>query len=126
VPYAWHAKRHRWEAAGPARGLSWAELAAALSIGLGGPGQPALPPDSTYVVGELDEAGREALRLLKHAVVLAPAARAMRRAGFLAEIGWERLRAGADDPSRLAPQYGGAPAGLFEDAPAAPPAAAAP
>ena len=120
VPYHWHDKHRRWEAAGPARGLSWAELAAQLGSGKTGPGQPALPPDSTYVVGELDAAGLEALRPLKHAVVLAGGARGMRRAGFLAEIGWERLRAGADDPSRLSPQYGGAPAGLIEDPPAAP------
>jgi len=123
VPYQWHEKRHRWQAAGPARGLSWAELAAELAAGHPAPGLPALPPDSTYVVGELDAAGLEALRPLKHAVVLASGARGLRRAGFLAELGWERLRAGADDPSRLTPQYGGAPAGLIEDAPPPPPPA---
>ncbi|MCC7361476.1 MAG: tRNA (adenosine(37)-N6)-threonylcarbamoyltransferase complex dimerization subunit type 1 TsaB [Anaerolineales bacterium] len=130
VPYAWHARRQRWEAAGPGRGLSWAELAAELAAGSPGPGQPALPPASTYVAGELDAAGLEALRPVRGAVVLAGPARALRRAGFLAEIGWERLRAhsAGDDVARLAPQYGGAPAGLVEDTapPPAAPAASAP
>ncbi len=120
VAYAWHDKRRRWESAGEARSLTWAELAAEVTAGVAGLGQPALPPNATYVVGELDAAGLEALRSLKGAVVLAGPARNMRRAGFLAEIGWERLRAGADDASRLAPLYGGAPAGLIEDSPPAP------
>lgn len=121
VPYAWHARHHRWEAAGPGRGLSWAELAAELAAGAAGPGQPALPPASTYVAGELDAAGLEALRPLRGLVVLASPAHIVRRAGFLAEIGWERLRAhsAGDDVARLAPQYGGAPAGLIEETPAA-------
>jgi len=120
VAYHWHDKRRRWEVAGAARSLTWPELAAELAAGKAGPGQPALPPDATYVVGEIDAAGMEHLRPLKGVVVLASPARCMRRAGFLAEIGWERLRAGADDPSRLAPLYGGAPAGLIEDPPPAP------
>jgi hypothetical protein len=66
----------------------------------------------TLVCGEIDEAGHAALRPLKDQVVLTDPAHALRRAGFLAEIGWERLRAGlADDPLRLAPVYGHAPEG---------------
>ena len=63
-----------------------------------------------YVAGEMDAAGAELLRAMRGKVRLASPAQSLRRAGYLAEIGWEHLRAGADDPSRLAPIYGGAAA----------------
>lgn len=115
VPYRWQAKRRRWEAAGPARVLPWPELLAELSAGATAPGAAALPPDPTYVAGEVDAAGWDQLRALKGVVVLASPAHNLRRAGYLAEAGWERLRAGGDDPVRLAPAYGGAPLGLVAD-----------
>jgi hypothetical protein len=81
--------------------LDWATLAADL-------GEP------TFLCGEGDAAGIEQLRKLKVKVMLASPAQSLRRAGYLAEIGWERLRASppaVDDPNTLAPIYGGQPEG---------------
>ncbi len=59
----------------------------------------------TYICGEFDGPAREALRNEPMAI-LAPPAFCLRRPGFLAEIAWERLRAGqVDDPERLIPIY---------------------
>ena len=61
----------------------------------------------TLICGEIDEAGRAILRkrLGDRAVVASPAA-SLRRAGFLAELGWERLQRGeVDDPRTLEPLY---------------------
>ncbi len=59
--------------------------------------------------GEIDREGERILRQREQAKLLSPAF-CLRRAGFLAELGWERLRRGeADDPSTLVPFYG--PAG---------------
>jgi hypothetical protein len=73
-----------------------------------------------YVVGELEPAGLELLRPLRGRVLLASAAQSLRRAGFLAELGWERLRSGPDDANRLAPAYGGQPQGAEPPGPVAP------
>lgn len=66
----------------------------------------------TFFAGEITP---EAARLIKHAsreFRVAPPALATRRAGFLAELGWQRLRKGqADDASSLAPIYLQDPAG---------------
>lgn len=62
--------------------------------------------------GEITPASAKLIRAAgkKHNIV--PAANAVRRAGFLAEIGWQRLRRGwTDDPSTLAPIYLRDPAG---------------
>jgi hypothetical protein len=104
APYRWDLRRLRWEADGEVRVLEWAALADELAAE---PGEAS----PVYVAGEMDADGTELLRGLKGRVRLASPAQSLRRAGFLAEIGWERLRAGADDPSRLAPVYGGMPAG---------------
>jgi tRNA threonylcarbamoyladenosine biosynthesis protein TsaB len=111
TPYRWNSKRRQWEPAGEARVMDWPTLATELAAGSGGQGAAALPPDPTYVVGEVDAAGWEQLRALRGAVVLARPAYGLRRAGYLAEAGWERLRAGGDDAQRLAPVYGAAPEG---------------
>lgn len=60
----------------------------------------------TLLAGELSEDARTVLgRRWKNAMI-APPARCLRRAGFLAEIGWERLlNDQADDPVTLAPIY---------------------
>jgi len=60
----------------------------------------------TLFCGEVDERGREVLRGLGDlAAVLLPA-HCLRRAGFLAELAWERIRQGrTDDPVTLAPIY---------------------
>ncbi len=111
-PYQWSARAFRWQAAGEVRVLDWPSLAQELLV--------ATTP--TYVVGEIDAAGAELLRPLRGRVLLASPALGLRRAGFLAELGWERLRAGPDDASRLAPAYGGQLQGAVPPAGAALPA----
>ncbi len=60
----------------------------------------------THICGEIDAKGHEALKKARGKVVLAPPAASLRRAGFLAELGWARLRDGrADDADTLAPVY---------------------
>ena len=61
----------------------------------------------TWLCGELDAAARESIRArLGARVRLVDPARSLRRAGFLAELGWQRLRAGdADDVDTLKPIY---------------------
>ena len=104
VPYQWNGHRRRWEAAGEARIRDWPTLCTELAAAATG-----LPGVPTFVVGEIDPGGREQLRALRGAVVLASPAQSLRRAGFLAEIAWTRLQHNEpDDPSRLAPIYGGA------------------
>lgn len=60
----------------------------------------------TLIAGELSEEARSVLgRRWKNALIAQPA-RCLRRAGYLAEIGWERLMSDrADDPVTLAPIY---------------------
>ncbi len=61
----------------------------------------------TTVCGELTAGEQETIgrRLGGRVKLLAPAF-ALRRAGFLAEIGWQKLRSGqSDDPARLRPIY---------------------
>jgi tRNA threonylcarbamoyladenosine biosynthesis protein TsaB len=57
--------------------------------------------------GEIDQALREAIvERLDTAAVLSPPAMQLRRAGYLAELGWARLQRGErDDPASLAPVY---------------------
>lgn len=60
----------------------------------------------TLIAGELSEEARTVIgRRWKNALI-APPARCLRRAGYLAEIGWERLMSDrVDDPVTLAPIY---------------------
>ena len=60
----------------------------------------------TLIAGELSEEARSVLgRRWKNAMIAQPA-HCLRRAGYLAEIGWERLMSDrADDPVTLAPIY---------------------
>ena len=60
----------------------------------------------TLIAGELSEEARIVIgRRWKNALI-APPARCLRRAGYLAEIGWERLMSDrVDDPVTLAPIY---------------------
>jgi tRNA threonylcarbamoyladenosine biosynthesis protein TsaB len=106
--YQWRARTFRWEATGETRVLAWADLATELS----GAQTP------VYVVGEIDAAGAELLRPLRGRVLLASPAQSLRRAGYLAELGWERLRSAPDDAVHLAPIYGGQPIGAAPAAPA--------
>jgi tRNA threonylcarbamoyladenosine biosynthesis protein TsaB len=62
--------------------------------------------EPTVFCGEVDEAGAETISRLGDRAVLLPAARRLRRAGFLAELGWQRLNRGdTDDPAELTPIY---------------------
>jgi tRNA threonylcarbamoyladenosine biosynthesis protein TsaB len=132
--YRWNAKHYRWESGGETQVLDWAGLVAQLAAPPAAGLTVNAPPDDptaerapaagltvnappaaglivnappVYVVGEIDAAGAEQLRALKGQVVLATPAQSLRRAGFLAELGWERLRVAPDDANRLAPNYGG-------------------
>ena len=60
----------------------------------------------TLICGELSEDARTIIgRRWKNAIIVSPA-KCLRRAGFLAELGWTRLMNGlVDDPLRLAPIY---------------------
>jgi tRNA threonylcarbamoyladenosine biosynthesis protein TsaB len=61
----------------------------------------------TVFCGEIDAQGTELLRdrLGAKAVVASPAS-SLRRAGYLAELGWQRLKRGEmDDPATLSPIY---------------------
>ncbi len=72
---------------------TWESLAAAVA----GP---------TLFCGEVDEAGAQALSQASDRVTLLSPAHSLRRAGFLAELAWPRIRAGqTDDPATLAPIY---------------------
>jgi tRNA threonylcarbamoyladenosine biosynthesis protein TsaB len=65
----------------------------------------------TLFCGEIDERGAEVLGGLKDLAALLPPACCLRRAGFLAELAWERIRQDhADDPATLAPIYLHSPA----------------
>lgn len=89
-----------WQAHGPAEVLDWAALADTVR-------------EPVYLCGEWDAATPEQLRAFKGRAVFAPPALCLRRAGFLAEIGWERLqRRQMDDPATLAPLYAGQPEGM--------------
>lgn len=60
----------------------------------------------TLICGELSQEARTVIgRRWKNAII-APPERGLRRAGFLAALGWARLQDGrSDDPVRLAPIY---------------------
>ena len=64
-------------------------------------------PGPTLLCGELDAAERALIAArLGDRVILADPAHCLRRAGFLAELGWRRVRSGAiDDLDALKPIY---------------------
>jgi len=89
-PFAW--ERGAWHATATAVITSWERLLADVHT-------------PTLIAGEVDEAGRAQIAAVP-SVQIATGAVSLRRAGFLAEIAWERLRAGrTDDPRTLAPIY---------------------
>jgi tRNA threonylcarbamoyladenosine biosynthesis protein TsaB len=60
----------------------------------------------TLFCGEVNRSGAQVLADLGDQAILLPAANRMRRAGFLAELAWKRLRRGeTDDPETLTPIY---------------------
>lgn len=88
--YKWGLEQ--WKASGTPQVMSWDQLMEHIDT-------------ETYICGEIEKSAREKLREAPLAI-LAPPAFSLRRPGFLAELGWERLRAGlVDDPRTLAPLY---------------------
>jgi tRNA threonylcarbamoyladenosine biosynthesis protein TsaB len=60
----------------------------------------------TLLAGEVDDVGRATVSSTDRPVQIAPGACALRRAGYLAEIAWSRVRSGKiDDPASVTPIY---------------------
>jgi tRNA threonylcarbamoyladenosine biosynthesis protein TsaB len=67
---------------------------------------------STTFAGEISAEAAKLIRASKKPFYMVPAAASVRRAGYLAEIGWQRVRQGlVDDAASLAPTYLRDPAG---------------
>jgi tRNA threonylcarbamoyladenosine biosynthesis protein TsaB len=82
-----------WQAQGEARLTTWSTLAEEIN-------------EPTLLCGEIDQAGADLMARLGDRAVLLPPAWRLRRAGFLAELGWQRLQQGQfDDPAALTPIY---------------------
>jgi tRNA threonylcarbamoyladenosine biosynthesis protein TsaB len=82
-----------WQMQQEARLTTWTALAEEIS-------------ESTLLCGEIDREGAELMTGLGDRVVLLPPAWRLRRAGFLAELGWQRLDQGqVDEPATLTPIY---------------------
>ena len=94
--YAWQSGAWQsggWEPVEEARLTTWEALAEEIS-------------EPTLLCGEIDRQGAELMGELGEQVVVLPAAWCLRRAGFLAELGWQRLNRGeTDDPAALTPTY---------------------
>lgn len=91
APYRW--RRQGWQRVGEMTVSTWEALIAEAEEG-------------AIFCGELDANGLAALasRTLKTTIV--PAAQRLRRAGYLAELAWQRLAQGErDDPATLQPIY---------------------
>jgi len=95
--YRW--SQNQWINRGEPRLMNWEKLLGTID----GP---------AYITGDIDESGYIALAEAQAAdlpVRLAPAALRLRRAGFMAEVGLDRLNASPDEsefhPSRLTPLY---------------------
>ncbi|MBN2305829.1 MAG: tRNA (adenosine(37)-N6)-threonylcarbamoyltransferase complex dimerization subunit type 1 TsaB [Anaerolineae bacterium] len=82
-----------WTPAEPAAIITWAKLLDTVET-------------DTLLAGEIND---EAVKLLASTVLpirVIPSAHTLRRAGFLADIAWMRVRAGAvDDPFSVTPSY---------------------
>ncbi|MCZ7540604.1 MAG: tRNA (adenosine(37)-N6)-threonylcarbamoyltransferase complex dimerization subunit type 1 TsaB [Anaerolineae bacterium] len=82
-----------WQPAGPPAIVTWEGLFAALD-------------GAALLAGEIDDGGREVLDASRQPVRVLPAAIALRRAGFLAEMALSRLAAGQRaDPRAVTPIY---------------------
>jgi len=96
--YRWQAGKG-WQNDGQPRNGEWAELLAGLEA-------PAV------FAGEISPEAAKAIKAANKAHQVVSAAGMVRRAGYLAELGWNRLRRGwTDDPRTLAPVYLRGPAG---------------
>ncbi len=91
APYRW--RRGGWRQTDEITITTWAALADRVE-------------DGTVLCGEIDANGLEALEACTAKLTIIPAAQRLRRAGYLAELGWERLMCGErDDPATLQPIY---------------------
>ena len=82
-----------WQAQEEPRLTTWADLEQEIT-------------EPTLFCGEIDQEGAGVLARLGDRAVLLPPAWRLRRAGFLAELGWRRLNRGdVDDPTSLTPIY---------------------
>lgn len=95
--YAW--RKNEWKARSDMRLMDWPGLIASLD-------------GAATITGDIDAAGLDALTAAQQAGVpltIAPAGYRLRRAGILAELAWNALRAapeaGAFDPALVAPIY---------------------
>lgn len=90
--YEWH-DPGAWIPAGPAAITAWDQLVRTITT-------------ETLVAGEIDAPSYDYLKTAGHPVRIVPAAVALRRAGFLAEIAWTRIRTRqTDDPASVTPIY---------------------
>lgn len=91
APYRW--RRGGWCRVGEMTISTWVALAAEVE-------------GAAIFCGELDAAGLKALQARTAKTTIMPTARRLRRAGYLAELGWQRLAQGErDDPATLQPIY---------------------
>ena len=95
----WGYARYRWQEDGLAR----RRQASRWWLGKRLPEKLDLP---ALMVGEIGSAGREALHGLYGRLEIPAPARHLRRAGYLADIAWQRLRNNqVDAPTALLPLY---------------------
>ncbi|MGD1996040.1 MAG: tRNA (adenosine(37)-N6)-threonylcarbamoyltransferase complex dimerization subunit type 1 TsaB [Anaerolineae bacterium] len=88
--YRW---RSGWQRRTGPRLVTWKELGGEVET-------------STLFCGEIDERGREILGHLGELATLLPSAHRLRRAGFLADLAWARIRQDqVDDPVAVKPIY---------------------
>lgn len=98
IVQSYHWSKGRWVGRGEPRLMDWRGLMDSVD----GP---------AYLTGEIDATGRAAVEIAqakKIPVLLAPPAYRLRRAGFLAEEAWERLKTGKDGDfaaDRVMPVY---------------------
>lgn len=91
APYGWG--RGKWRRIGETTIKTWEALAAEAE-------------DESAFCGEIDAQAIEILKSQVKQAVIVPAAQRVRRAGYLAELGWSRLiRGEKDDPATLQPIY---------------------
>ena len=62
--------------------------------------------EPALICGEIDPKGASELKKVGKLVTILPAAERLRRAGYLAELAWNRIRRrDTDDPATLTPSY---------------------
>jgi tRNA threonylcarbamoyladenosine biosynthesis protein TsaB len=89
--YEWKGKG--WQSSAPPEIVDWETLIEKVE------------PDA-IMAGEISAEGAKLVRISKKKLLLTPPADSTRRSGYLAEIGWFRLRRGrTDDPAALTPIY---------------------